>query len=146
MQIVFRIIVVIVGVLSIVARLAAEEVYFRHDFGVADVSSPPLQFDDSTTIWKVPLERGHSTPTISGDSIYVTTFDNTTKKHSTICLDRKTGKEQWRRNAPTDYVEPQHSVGCPASATVATDGQRIYSYFGSYGVLCYTMDGIPGVV
>lgn len=135
-------VIILVFFVSVVPTFA-QEVYFRHDFGVAETKSVPLHFDDSTTLWKVPLPEGHSTPTIHEDLIYVTTFDPSSEQHATVCLNRENGKQVWRRVAPTTFVEQQHQIGSPASATVATDGQRVYSFFGGFGLLCYTMDGKP---
>jgi len=40
-----------------------------------------------------------------------------------------------------ESLERVHRVNSPASSTAATDGKRVYSYFGSYGLICYDMDG-----
>jgi outer membrane protein assembly factor BamB len=34
-----------------------------------------------------------------------------------------------------------HRVNSPAASTPTTDGQRIYAYFGSFGLVCYDLDG-----
>ncbi len=121
---------------------AAQPTYFRGDFGIAPRDSvAPTRFDQSTTIWRVPIQHGHSTPTIVGDSIYLTTFDKTSGRHDTLALDRLTGRELWRHTAPASRVEKQHTIGSPASPTIASDGERIYSFFGGYGLLCYDLKG-----
>ncbi len=60
----------------------------------------------------------------------------------TICYDRETGKALWQQVAveavPHQGTHPDHSF---ASASPTTDGQRIYSHFGSRGLYCYDMDG-----
>ena len=58
-----------------------------------------------------------------------------------MALDRNTGRELWRRTAPTSRLEPQHQIGSPASVTVASDGERVYVLFGSTGVLAFDMKG-----
>ena len=122
--------------------IGGEPIYFRGDFGIVPGAPvTPTRFDEGSTIWRIPLQRGHSTPTIVGDSIFLTTFDPLTKKHETVALDRKTGHELWRQPAPAPRVEEQHQFGSPASATVASDGERIYVFFGSYGLLCYELSG-----
>jgi outer membrane protein assembly factor BamB len=41
-----------------------------------------------------------------------------------------------------EKLEPVHQrLGHPASPTPATDGQRVYVYFGSFGLLAYDYDG-----
>jgi outer membrane protein assembly factor BamB len=120
---------------------AASPVYFRHDDGVANVNETPLRFDASKLLWRVAVPHGHSTPIIVGDAVYLTAYDKNSNTHSTIAIDRATGQQIWQGIAPTDRVEPQHQIGSPASATVASDGERVYAFFGSIGVLCYSVDG-----
>src|SRR5262249_36493942 len=40
-----------------------------------------------------------------------------------------------------EKIEQVHKVSSPAGATPATDGERVYVYFGSYGLVCYDLDG-----
>ncbi len=47
----------------------------------------------------------------------------------------------WEQSAPADNLEPTHRINSPASPTPVADGQRVYVYFGSYGLLCYHLDG-----
>jgi outer membrane protein assembly factor BamB len=42
---------------------------------------------------------------------------------------------------PAERIEKVHSVSSPAAPTPATDGERIYVYFGSCGLLCYDFAG-----
>src|SRR5476651_1911482 len=90
-------------------------------------------------IWKTPLPAGHSSPVIHGDRIYLTGIAD--KKLFTIGLERKTGKEIWRTEAPHKRLEKVHKIGSQAQATAATDGQHIVAFFGSTGLFCYDRDG-----
>ena len=40
-----------------------------------------------------------------------------------------------------EKIESGHPSFNPASSSPATDGERVVAYFGSYGVLCFDMDG-----
>lgn len=120
---------------------AAGPVYFRHDNGIATVKAAPLQLDQSELLWRVPVRHGHSTPIIVGDAILITACDQRTKAHATIAIDRNTGQELWMKTVDNDRVEQQHDIGSPAAATVASDGERVYCFFGSFGLLCYAIDG-----
>src|SRR5437588_187782 len=47
----------------------------------------------------------------------------------------------WRRTAPAEKIEKSHELGNPAASTAAADAERVYVYFGSYGLLCYDHAG-----
>ena len=114
--------------------------YFRYDGGIAgDDQKFPERLDESTQKWRMPLASGHSTPCVYGDAIYVTTFDN--GHLATVALDRRTGQRRWTQPAPTSRIESYHATSSPAAATPACDGERVYVFFGSYGLLCYDLSG-----
>lgn len=111
--------------------------------GVAAEGAPvPREFGpDKNVLWSTPLPRGHSSPVIWDDRIYVTGSEVGTKNLETICLDRATGRILWRNSVPADKAEPIHELNNPASSTPATDGERVYVYFGMFGLVCYDRDG-----
>lgn len=116
--------------------------YFRHDSGLAadDGVALPDRFDRSDQLlWRQPLPAGHSTPCLVGDLIVLTTGRDDVLV--TVALDRETGSVRWKRVAPNTRAESYHRVGGPATSTPASDGRRIYSFFGSYGLLCYDLQG-----
>ena len=125
------------------ALLAQEQVYFRHDFGVAEgTASLPLNFeDDATQLWHSPLPAGHSTPCVCGDAIYLTTFQVEQQELATVALDRATGVVRWRQVVPTKSFEPVHATGSTATSSPACNGKQVFVFFGSYGMLCYDLDG-----
>jgi outer membrane protein assembly factor BamB len=63
------------------------------------------------------------------------------KKLFTIGLDRKTGRELWRSEAPHKGLEKVHKIGNQAQASPATDGMHVVVFFGSAGLFCYDRDG-----
>jgi len=91
-------------------------------------------------VWKVALPPGHSSPVVFGDRIYVTAVADE-KQLVTIALDRATGKELWRAEAPHEKLEEIHTIGSHAQSTVCTDGQHVVAFFGSCGLFCYDADG-----
>ncbi len=60
----------------------------------------------------------------------------------TLCYDRQSGAELWRQTAvetiPHQATHPDHGF---ASASPCTDGNFVWSHFGSRGLYCYDMDG-----
>ncbi len=117
--------------------------YFRANQGIGDPDghSIPEVLDDDHLKWRKAIPSGHSTPLVLGNRLYMTGFDPATESLFTFCLDQRTGTEIWRRRAPTERIEAYHRVGNPAAATVATDGTRLFSFFGSYGLLAYDVSG-----
>jgi outer membrane protein assembly factor BamB len=108
----------------------------------AGTVAPPSEFGPSKNLlWRTPLSSGHSSPVIWGDRIFLTGFDTARKMLEVIALNRTTGAVMWRRDVPVEQLEPVHEVGSPATATPVVDGERVYVYFGSFGLLAYDMDG-----
>ena len=103
---------------------------------------PPIDFGpDQNVVWKVQLISGVSSPCIWNDRIFLTGFDEENKKLHVLCYHRTNGKLIWDHIVPAKEIEPFHVTGSPADATPATDGERIYVHFGSYGLLCYDFAG-----
>ena len=125
------------------ACLASQWPQFRGEggLGIADTSAPPTHFGPQTGVrWKVSLPSGNSSPCIWGDRIFLTTYDKT--KLETVCLRRSDGVVLWRASAPCEQFEITHRLGNPASPTPATDGNLVFVYFGSYGVIAYDFEGV----
>jgi outer membrane protein assembly factor BamB len=109
--------------------------------GVAEQAKPPVEFGpDKNVQWKVATPSGPSSPCVWGARIFLTAFDD--GKLWTLCLDRATGKELWRRDSRTEKIEPfLAGQGSPAASTPATDGERVVVYFGSCGLIAYDFEG-----
>ena len=109
--------------------------------GVADGAKPPVEFGPGKNVlWQVATPSGPSSPCIWNDRIFLTAYDG--GKLWTLCLDRTTGKELWRRDAGAEKIEAfMPNQGSPAAATPATDGERVVVYFGSCGLIAYDFSG-----
>jgi outer membrane protein assembly factor BamB len=109
--------------------------------GVAEDQRPPTQLKpDANAVWSLQTPPGASSPCIWGDRIFITGFEN--EKLQTWCIRRTDGTVLWKRNAPSDRVERFHAQeGSPAASTPVTDGEHVYVYFGSCGLLCYDFAG-----
>jgi outer membrane protein assembly factor BamB len=109
--------------------------------GIGD-GKPPVEFGpNQNLLWKTPVGSGLSSPVISKGRVFLTDFDRPTKQLSTLCLDQRTGEILWRRTVAPAEIEKVHQIGSPAAPTPVTDGERVYVYFGSYGLLSYDFDG-----
>ena len=58
-----------------------------------------------------------------------------------IALDRKTGRELWRREVPRAQTGRRENVNGPASPSPVTDGANVYAFFQEFGLVSYTADG-----
>ena len=111
----------------------------------------PLHWSDTENIaWKANIPgRGHSSPVVWGDRIFVTTAVPTGSgslpehKFLVLCFDRNTGKLLWEKVARTATPHESHhpTYGSFASNSPVTDGKHLIAFFGSRGVYCYTLDG-----
>lgn len=112
--------------------------------GIAAAPAPPAEFGrDKNLLWKTSLAAGHSSPVIWGNRLFLTAFDAPRRKLEVLGLDRRTGAILWRRDVEAPEIEPVHAVSNPATGTAAVDGERVYAYFGSYGLLAFDLDGKP---
>ncbi len=94
---------------------------------------------EKNVLWKVATPPGHGSPVLDEKRIYLVAEED--GKLFTLCLDRSTGKELWRAEAPHDGLEEIHRIGSHAQSTPATDGERVVSFFGSCGLFCHDTSG-----
>jgi outer membrane protein assembly factor BamB len=108
--------------------------------GLADQASPPIQFGPETNmLWKVPVPAGHSSPIVVGDRILFNAAEG--KTLLTCAVDRRTGQSLWRGEVPVDKLEKFHEVNTAAPCTPVTDGQLVFSYLPSFGLVAYDLEG-----
>jgi outer membrane protein assembly factor BamB len=138
---------ILLGAIVTTASLAsspADVKYFRSDEGVAGTGVGPLpdNFDaPGVSVWRVPLDPGHSTPILVNGHIFVTAYHADSKELATVALDEKDGRTLWRRAVVVEHIEQTHQIGSPATATPVSDGRRLFVFFGSYGLICYDLEG-----
>lgn len=124
--------------------MAADWPQFRgpNSSGIATAdAAPPVKFGAAK--WKTALPLGHSSPSVWGDHIFLTSFNPETKKLELLCLSAQNGAILWRHTAPAPQIEETHVVSNPATASPAVDAERVYAYFSSYGVMAFDHDGSP---
>lgn len=98
----------------------------------ADQKPPVKWTGDEDFAWKVKVPgKGHASPTIVGDQIFLATADKEKGEQSVICFDRKTGEQQWQTPVNTEggLREKIHPSNTYASQTVATDRKSIFVVF-----------------
>jgi outer membrane protein assembly factor BamB len=103
---------------------------------------PPVHFGPAQNVrWKTSVGPGLSSPIVWEERIFLTEFDKAGKQLSTLCIDRRTGKILWRKTVLPKQIEEVHEISSPAGSTPVTDGERVYVYFGSYGLIAYDFNG-----
>ena len=141
--------------------------------GFAPAADPPIHWGpDKNVNWKVAVPgKGESTPIVWEDRVFITTAIETDRKEEqppeatpdppegnpfkierptnyfqfvVLCYDRASGKLLWQRVA-TEQVphEGYHKDHGYASPSAVTDGQFVYTSFGSRGIYCWDMEGTP---
>ena len=89
--------------------------------GVSDEKNLPIFFgSDQNMVWRTPLPPGHSSPVFSRTQIFVSAYDK--DGIYLIALDRRSGRENWRRTVPRPRVAEHHKASTPASPSPVTDG------------------------
>ena len=134
--------------------------------GSAVDADPPITWSDTENIvWKTPIPgRGHSTPVIWNDHIFLTTaipvgkelprrpstapgnHDNLSVTHEhefvVVCVDRNSGDLVWKKTVNRALPkEGGHYTASLASGSPVTDGKHVYAFFGSFGLFCLDFAG-----
>lgn len=92
---------------------------------------PPTQWGESNNIrWRVALPgRGHSSPILWGERIFLTTADETRGTQSLLCFGRYSHQQLWQTEVHQGDLPPMHHTNSHASGTPACDGDRVFTAF-----------------
>ncbi len=123
----------LLALLSATAPATADWPAWRGPRGDGTSTEPDVPVEWSATrnvAWKTPLPgRGHASPIVSGDRVFVATAIEESQARCLVALDRPTGRILWQRTVATAPLEPMHGLNSPASSTPATDGRLVYVTF-----------------
>lgn len=92
--------------------------------GVSETTGLPDSVTPETTLWKVELGKGWSSPVLWGDKIFVTA-ETGEDSRAVLCLDAKSGKELWRHEEKFT-PHKKHNFNSFASNTPFADAERVY--------------------
>ncbi len=128
---------------SVVAEDGGTWAQFRgpNASGVHASATLPDQLIPSEAFWKASVPPGHSSAVLSGDRLFLTGFDERAERLEVLCLSRTDGQLLWRRAVAAEQIEAHHETGSPAAATPVVDGESLFVYFGSFGLIRYDLDG-----
>lgn len=141
------------AVLADFPRLSAETdwPWWRgpHRNGWASETPVPTRFSETENlVWKTPVPgRGHSSPTVVGERIFLTTADESQQIQYVLAFDRKTGRQLWQREVNRGaFPARNHPKNTEATPTVACDGERLFATFYNHDavqLLALDLDGQP---
>jgi outer membrane protein assembly factor BamB len=99
--------------------------------------------DGKNVLWRAKVPgRGNSSPVVWGDRVFLTGSSPDGTARSVWCFAASDGRLLWARQVPPappeSEVRPKNGY---ASATPATDGERVIAFLGSCGLVCYDFAG-----
>lgn len=116
----------------------------RNAAGIAPGGSPAIRFSASEGFrWKVQVPgEGNSSPVVWDDRVLLTSAIDRTDPPTLeiLCFRRTDGRLLWQAEVGTAEGRT-HAKNGYASASVATDGQRVFAFFGTTGLFCYDLSG-----
>src|SRR6185295_4725949 len=101
------------------------------------------EWSNSTNVkWRVQIPgRGHSSPIVWKDHLFLTTAREDGAKVSLLAYNRADGKLLWETPVPSSGIEHVYWKNSHASATATTDGERVYASFGTHGLAAFDFNG-----
>jgi len=148
------------SILAALLTLAADWPRFRGPDGSGISSETGLPTTWSATenvVWRTKLPGpGTSSPIVVGKRIYLTCYtgyglepnegDMDKLMRHLLCIDRATGAILWTKDFKPLLPESKYQRGNDSehgysSSTLASDGQRLYVFFGKSGVYALDLDG-----
>jgi len=97
------------------------------NIAAADQDPPQAWSETKNVRWRVKLPgRGHATPCLCGDRIFLPAADKEQDVIWMLCLDRDSGDQLWQTEVWRGSLPKIHANNSHASATPACDGERVY--------------------
>ena len=107
--------------------------------GTSLEKEPPTRWSSTeNVVWKTSIPgEGHSSPIIWDNRIFLTSALKETQERVLLSFDRKTGAVLWQQAVVRSPLEAKNNENSYASATPATDGEKVYVTF---------LDGVEVVI
>lgn len=100
----------------------------RNGIAAADSSPPTTWSDSQSVIWKALVPgRGHSSPTIVGNRVFLASADEQQQIQFVVAFQRDSGKQLWKTDINQGgFPRSIHPKNTHASPTIACDGDRLF--------------------
>jgi outer membrane protein assembly factor BamB len=98
----------------------------------ASDQQPPLHWNETDNIlWKSSVPgRGHGSPTVVGNQVFLATAEHKEELQSVFCYDRNSGRRLWKTEVHVGgFGDKGHKKANLAAATVASDGRSVFINF-----------------
>ncbi len=120
----------------------------RGDGSANENQKPPLSWSaEENIVWKTPVPgRGHGSPAVSGDRVYLAACDEPTGSQSILAFDRATGRKVWETVVHDGGAMRKNPKSTGASTTPACDGERIYITFATHDAVLTSALGLDGKI
>jgi hypothetical protein len=107
---------------------------------------PAMLDENKNLLWKTPVPgRGHGSPIIIGQQIYLATADETEQVHSIVAFNLKDGKQLWKKDVNRGaFPAKNHPKNTEASPSVASDGDGLYATFYHHDAVHLVSMGMDG--
>lgn len=115
--------------------------------GIAVGSPLPTDLShDEGYVWKTPIPgRGHSSPIVVGNRVFLTTADQKQQIHSVLAFDRTSGKPLWSLEVSRGgFPARNHPKNTEATPSVACDGERLFAAFYHHDAVHLTAISVEG--
>ena len=118
--------------------------------GVAEAGQKvPLEWSETKNVaWKASIPgRGHSTPIVVGNRVFLQTADESVESQSVLCYDRRTGKLLWNKELNRGNLqETINAKNTYATSTIACDRGRLFVLFGNNAAVQATAMDLDGKI
>jgi len=134
------------GCSALIDAVASDWRQFRGPQGsaVALDANLPVTLDPKQNVaWKTDLPgRGHSSPVIVGDRVFITSASGYKgKRLHVLCFDANNGTKLWERQFWATGRTTTHEKISAAAPSPVSDGERIFALFSSNDLFCLDLAG-----
>jgi outer membrane protein assembly factor BamB len=117
----------------------------NRDNSVDDAGILTKWSETENIIWKTPIPgRGHSSPILVGNRIFLTSADESAQRQFALGLDRASGQVLWEKTIHEKNLPPKHYDNTWASGTPASDGERVFVVFPNKNAIHVTALDVDG--
>lgn len=111
--------------------------------GTSRMHQAPLHWNaEGGTAWRTRIPgEGVSSPVVWDDQVFLTAAVERGAVRLVICIDAKSGKTRWQRQLAAKATPTYPRTG-HAAPTPVTDGEFLFSFFDSPGLVALDLDGV----